>query len=337
MAKNLQVTIAEPCHENWESMTPSAKGKFCGACRKQVIDFTGMSDSQVMAVFKKAPVGSVCGRFMDDQLDRNMMIPKKRVPWVKYFFQLTLPLFLSSLRSNAQMGKPTFRQADTLHVDKKNTPVPPTGYSLPGTIPIKGKVIDEEGKPISYTSVIIKGTKNGMSADSSGLFALIAPQSDMIILIVSHIGFMSKEIVISKNDIENQEELTIQLTKLVLTAVEVTSTGRTSIMGGAMTLSRITFLKEICEVPPLPELKMYPNPIAAGATLTIDCRKLGEDKYSFQLLTISGQVVMQTDLSVSKGLRSLSVSLPHTAPGSYIVRMMPLTTNKSINGKILIQ
>ena len=102
MAKKLQLTIAEPCHENWDGMTPVEKGKFCGSCQKQVIDFSNMSDRQVAEFFKKPSTGSVCGRFMTDQLDRPIEIPRKRIPWVKYFFQIAIPAFLVSIKASAQ-------------------------------------------------------------------------------------------------------------------------------------------------------------------------------------------------------------------------------------------
>src|SRR6476661_1854652 len=102
MSKKIQLTIADPCHENWDQMTQAEKGRFCASCQKQVIDFTGMSDSQLAAFFKKPSGGSVCGRFYQDQLERDIEIPKKRIPWVKYFFQFTLPAFLVSMKATAQ-------------------------------------------------------------------------------------------------------------------------------------------------------------------------------------------------------------------------------------------
>ncbi|TMI72249.1 MAG: T9SS type A sorting domain-containing protein [Bacteroidetes bacterium] len=109
MSKHIQLSVADPCHENWDSMTAAEKGRFCGSCKKQVIDFTNMSDSQLASFFKKPSTGSVCGRFYEDQLDRSIEIPKKRIPWVKYFFQFVLPAFLLSLKASAQgtvrMGK----------------------------------------------------------------------------------------------------------------------------------------------------------------------------------------------------------------------------------------
>src|SRR5688572_18266689 len=99
MRKQIQLNIPNPCHENWDQMTPMDKarpedqvgrGRFCGSCQKQVVDFTTMSDEQLVLFFKKqiqssSGEGSVCGRFMQDQLDRSIDIPKKQIPWVKYF------------------------------------------------------------------------------------------------------------------------------------------------------------------------------------------------------------------------------------------------------------
>ncbi len=96
MKKSIHLNIPEPCHEHWDQMTPVEKGRFCGSCQKQVVDFTTMSDTQLVTFFRKPSTGSVCGRFMQDQLDRTIDIPKKRIPWVKYFFQFLLPGFLMS-------------------------------------------------------------------------------------------------------------------------------------------------------------------------------------------------------------------------------------------------
>lgn len=102
MSKKLQLSIPQPCHENWDAMTPLEKGRFCDSCQKQVVDFSNMSDRQVAEFFKKPSTGSVCGRFMTDQLERHIEIPKKRIPWLKYFFQFTIPAFLVSIKASAE-------------------------------------------------------------------------------------------------------------------------------------------------------------------------------------------------------------------------------------------
>src|SRR5690349_7222648 len=102
MADKIQLTINDPCHEYWDKMTPSDKGRFCDSCQKQVVDFTNMSDRDIAQFFKKPSTGSLCGRFMKDQLDRDLEIPRKRIPWVKYFFQIAIPSFLASTKVYSQ-------------------------------------------------------------------------------------------------------------------------------------------------------------------------------------------------------------------------------------------
>lgn len=105
MSKKIQLTIAKPCHENWDAMSDVQKGKFCDSCQKQVVDFTNMSDRQLAEFFKKPSTGSVCGRFMSDQLERELEIPKKRIPWLKYFFTIAIPAFFASKVSAQQQPK----------------------------------------------------------------------------------------------------------------------------------------------------------------------------------------------------------------------------------------
>ncbi|MER3498462.1 MAG: hypothetical protein C4308_07410 [Chitinophagaceae bacterium] len=83
--------IPTPCHEDWDKITPVEKGRFCGTCQKQVVDFSEMSDRQIAEFFKNHSTGSVCGRFMTDQLNRDIQIPRKQLPWIKYFFSFLSP------------------------------------------------------------------------------------------------------------------------------------------------------------------------------------------------------------------------------------------------------
>ena len=151
MSKKIQLTIAEPCHENWDGMTPVEKGKFCGSCQKQVVDFSNMSDRQVAEFFKKPILslskgGSVCGRFMNDQLDREITIPRKRIPWVKYFFQIALPAFLMSMKVSAQKKQGKIKVVTTDTVQRPPNP----DYRTMGMIALP---IDK--KPVSVDTVVV--------------------------------------------------------------------------------------------------------------------------------------------------------------------------------------
>jgi len=62
--------IQNPCHENWNRMQPDPEGRFCKACSKTVVDFTGMSDQQLLDYFSIKAQGAerVCGRFRHEQV-----------------------------------------------------------------------------------------------------------------------------------------------------------------------------------------------------------------------------------------------------------------------------
>ncbi len=108
MGKYISINIPESCSQDWNMMEQRNEGRHCGSCKKTVIDFTVMTDTQLANFFKKN-TSNVCGRFYDDQLDKQIVLPKRELPWLKYFFTITLPAFLFSQKSWGQKN---------LHKDK---------------------------------------------------------------------------------------------------------------------------------------------------------------------------------------------------------------------------
>ncbi|RFM28605.1 T9SS type A sorting domain-containing protein [Deminuibacter soli] len=94
MKKTLQVSVLQPCHENWNAMLPGEKGSFCGACRKEVVDFSLMTDQQLLN-YLSAAKGNTCGRFTRSQLQRNLVAaqpPAKKSRWLAVLMPLLLLL-----------------------------------------------------------------------------------------------------------------------------------------------------------------------------------------------------------------------------------------------------
>jgi hypothetical protein len=105
MPRNIQLRIPEPCHQDWHTMLPEEKGRFCSSCSKTVVDFSLMSDKEVLAYLGGAG-GHTCGRFTPDQLNRSLMPPPERKWGWRAIWQLALATVLVSTRADAQMGKP---------------------------------------------------------------------------------------------------------------------------------------------------------------------------------------------------------------------------------------
>lgn len=63
------ITIAHPCHQSWQAMTPTEGGRHCAQCAKTVVDFTGWQQPQIQLYIQENSSTGVCGRFRTDQLD----------------------------------------------------------------------------------------------------------------------------------------------------------------------------------------------------------------------------------------------------------------------------
>ncbi|UAY53024.1 T9SS type A sorting domain-containing protein [Ferruginibacter albus] len=94
-------SIPIPCHEDWDNMTSTDKGRFCLSCKKDVVDFAAMTDNEIIRYFNKAS-NEVCGSFLPEQLDRTMAVAKEPFFSWKYFFHVFIPVFLFSQRASSQ-------------------------------------------------------------------------------------------------------------------------------------------------------------------------------------------------------------------------------------------
>ena len=76
MKNQLQISIPEPCQEDWDKMIPTEQGRLCDACNKCVVDFTRFSDDELLAYFSNPPK-NVCGRFDVKKLNTVISSPQK--------------------------------------------------------------------------------------------------------------------------------------------------------------------------------------------------------------------------------------------------------------------
>ena len=70
---------------------------------------------------------------------------------------------------------------------------------------ITGKVIDARTKKFLVgATVVIKGTTNGRATDLNGQFNLLTGQKLPFVVVVSFVGYQTKEVVISDDNVEIQ-------------------------------------------------------------------------------------------------------------------------------------
>ena len=116
-----QIKIPNPCHENWEKMTPTQKGAFCKVCSKEVLDFTHSSQSKIKdsLLEEKDP----CVRILQSQMDdmnfqewfRSLNLRKK----IKYVFLFSFIIAYQNLSAQdiVQPQIVLLDSTDTKHID----------------------------------------------------------------------------------------------------------------------------------------------------------------------------------------------------------------------------
>lgn len=377
MNKKLQLSIAEPCHENWDNMSPVEKacpdepfgrGKFCGSCQKQVIDFTSMSDQQIVQFFKKPGTGSVCGRFMTDQLERDIAIPKKRIPWVKYFFGFLLPaLFVS--KASAQKNNKAYVSATK---DTVRTPITSEFRTLGMVLPknimgvekekkddlitksdtkpvlfkttICGVVANENGDPIPFASITTGVKGFGAVADENGVFSLpVSHLSKDSVLHVSSVGFEASDVKVDIEDASGSK-LVINLKPESILGEVVVVAGYTNVVKGYVTgaVSKVTSSAVEAKVPEvytneINKISVYPNPVISGTNLTVEWNNSEEGYYMLQLLNLSGQQVQKKEIWIDAEAKLLNIDMPKVAAGNYFIVFTNKKSGKKYTEKIIVQ
>jgi hypothetical protein len=337
MSKKFQLQIPEPCHEDWDKMTPGDKGRFCDSCQKTVHDFTGMSDAQLIAFFKKPSTSSVCGRFYNDQLEKDFEIPPKRIPWLRYFFQVAIPAFLISSKAKSQ-GEPRL-VGDTILVDSNKSGKNPheSGSIKPDTNKSKkitGKLVDDKGGAIPNATVVIKGTKSGVAADANGNFSigLFADRSPAT-LVFSSVGFETKEMAIDTNKTES-------LCNVQLNSMLAGTLGGVVVVGGYSIRKKkepMKLFQRIFKDTSYKFFKAYPNPVSVGSLMQLELNNAEAGEYQADLINQEGQIIRSAIVMFETENQINSISIPMTTTGAYYLRMTNKKSGKKHTEKIIIQ
>jgi TonB-linked SusC/RagA family outer membrane protein len=85
---------------------------------------------------------------------------------------------------------------------------------------IKGKVVDDAGKPVAGVNVIVKNSKKGAQTDKDGNFSITVPDAGNVVLTFTSVGFGAKTITSGATD-----NLSVQLTRESVTQEDVVVIG----------------------------------------------------------------------------------------------------------------
>ncbi len=211
MSKKVNIYIPEPCHENWEAMTPEEKGRFCGSCKKTVFDFTKATDKEIIQHLNLEK--NTCGRFLNTQLNRDLITQNKKSSYWSVIFTSVISFIGIGTQNAISQTKQDTIQTDDKTVSVNDTIINP---NLPHKI--KGVISDALG-PLGGANVVIQGTTNGTTANFDGDFEIEARLGDL--LVITYTGMEMKTITVgTKNNYEiiMNESLILGSTGIVVVA-----------------------------------------------------------------------------------------------------------------------
>ncbi|ALD22076.1 hypothetical protein AM218_13715 [Hymenobacter sp. DG25A] len=156
-------------------MTPAGQGRHCAACDKVVVDFTRMTDAEVVAWLQRQS-GNSCGQGRADQLERPLLaavsIPRWRT-WLTTAVTVSgISLVLAPNARAQQIEQPK----QTALASQVTTEVMEQDSILESSILITGRVIDAStGQGFPGAVVLVYKTNHGVSTNQDGTFNLHIP------------------------------------------------------------------------------------------------------------------------------------------------------------------
>jgi len=189
MKHKIQISIPEPCHEGWQNMTPVEKGRFCASCQKTVLDFTHLSDNEIIKLVSKKD--NLCGRINVSQLNRNLIETKTKSNYFGYFATSVLAFLGLGAESVVAQEKPVVEQTDLKYLNKDLDSVK--------KITVSGLVTDSFGYPMPGVVVKIQNKKRFIQTDKFGKFSIDVKRNK--ILVFSFIGSIEQRLKVNSNNL----------------------------------------------------------------------------------------------------------------------------------------
>lgn len=197
-------------------MTPAAQGRHCAACNKVVVDFTRMTDAEVLAYVGQS-AGAGCGRFREEQLGRPLMesLPDSGASWRKRLLAVAALLGLGTAAApavGAQQAVPV-RVQRTITMGMVAQPATSVAPTLLPPLVVRGVVQDSvTHEPLPGVTVLVASSTIGVSSNQAGTFELVLPEafrdSQPIPLQFSFVGYKTQYLPISP---QHMEALTVDL------------------------------------------------------------------------------------------------------------------------------
>jgi hypothetical protein len=295
-----------------------------------------------------------CGRFNNDQLQRDIIIyPEKKFSF-RYLWQFMVASLLIAGKGEAQTGKPVFIKTEIKKPSSSNEKhlMGDVAIVLKKGFKISGTIIDSSNNnPIPFASIRIKGTARGVQADSVGkfVFEYVDTQYESE-LEFSSIGYGSKTIVVNQQSATADMNISLAPFSELLGEVSVNgyaTQGKLSLTGlvGGYSVVCVknsplkklrNYLDEL--LPSKKAIVVYPNPTSPGSSinLALDLKETGQ--YKLELTDASGKLLLSKSITVSSVKKQEAITTNAAwSSGVYYLRISQPGKKFDKTTKVLLQ
>jgi len=217
----ISLKIENPCNENWLGMTEAQQGRFCSSCSKNVVDFSILSDKEIIKMIEKS-TGQLCGRFKRTQLNRVIINSKTPRSYQVVYRLLTSLILIPVPAMVLAYNKPKVEAFSPILADKINASL--TSNDQDPTIKKKlifsGKVLGNDDQlPVIGATITIKGTGIKTTTDKNGNFSIQVPEdfkSRKVTFVISTIGYEVIELSFKGDHLPLKEKIMLDSASMIL-------------------------------------------------------------------------------------------------------------------------
>lgn len=213
---NYILKIDNPCQQEWSSMTKNDSGKYCSFCSKTVVDFTKLSDNEIIQLVEKTS-GKLCGRLSKAQLGR--ILGDKQIGNNSRLYKILAGFLLVGSTKEALATDKLNPQMEIVSFIDDNGKVPVQQLKKEEELTdslknlIQGNILDSLTKePLYFATILIKATNVTAQIDQEGKFNLIIPDSlvkEKIQLEIKCLGYENKEMEINISELPVSKDIVL--------------------------------------------------------------------------------------------------------------------------------
>lgn len=361
MQQPIQLSIPEPCHQDWNKMTPNDQGRFCTSCSKTVVDFSTMSDAALMQYFENLKDSNVCGRVYTDQLERSIQPVAKPRKKIFVYWQYLLAFVMMIAKGQMAKAQGAMKSGEVkMNKTLGDTILLPTQSPISNEIIVGGltskrargiqelmvnkiqqlQIVDTAGLPIASASVMLFPANKTMITDENG-YADMSHYPLTESIEVSAFGYTSSKLLVKNIPIAKVVLMTSAVTLDTVLVQSYGTMGKMNMISGAMSFVRTENLNVIDTLQNIkarfnPPFKLYPNPAQPGQSFTIELKQAGS--YRIRISDATGRQLLQQLLNVAVKNAAQQIPIPaHWSGGSYLVTVIDEKGKLVGTNKLLLQ